>query len=250
MTIALVTGASKRIGLAIARHLAAKGYTIALHYHASRQDAEAAISLIQAEGGKAIAFHSNLEDPFAPEILLKDIAETLGPVRLLVNNASVFEPDTVETLDPALWERHFAVNIRAPLFLAQAFMRSLPSDEKGCIINIIDQRVLKPSPHFISYTLTKASLLTATRTMAQALAPRIRVNAVGPGPTLRNTRQSDEDFARQSEALLLGQGPSPQDIAEAVFYLAKAQSVTGQMIAVDGGQHLAWETPDVAGIAE
>jgi NAD(P)-dependent dehydrogenase (short-subunit alcohol dehydrogenase family) len=250
MATALITGASKRIGLAIARHLARQGHTIALHYNASQQEADEAVALIQSEGGKAVAFQADFMDPAAPERIFHQIIQTLGSVEVLINNASVFEPDTMETLDHALWERHCSVNLRAPLFLSQAFAKSQSRDKKRCIINVLDQRVLKSSPNFISYSLTKAALFTATKTMAQALAPHIRVNAVGPGPTLRNTRQSDDDFARQSAALLLGQGPSPDDIAEAVAYLVQARSVTGQMIAVDGGQHLAWETPDLSGIPE
>jgi NAD(P)-dependent dehydrogenase (short-subunit alcohol dehydrogenase family) len=169
---------------------------------------------------------------------------------LLVNNASLFEPDEVQSLHAALWERHFAVNLRAPAFLTRDFAHQVPDGQEGAVVNIIDQRVWKPNPQFFSYTLSKSALLTATRTMAQALAPRIRVNAIGPGPTLTSSRQSDGDFARQGEALPLRRPSTPEDIAEAVAFLAKARSVTGQMLAVDGGQHLAWETPDVLAVRE
>jgi NAD(P)-dependent dehydrogenase (short-subunit alcohol dehydrogenase family) len=183
--------------------------------------------------------------PRSEKAILAAAEAALGPVRLLVNSASAFERDAFADLDPERWERHFAVNLRAPVFLAREVARRLPEGAEGAVVHILDQRVWKPTPQFFSYTLAKAALWTATRTMAQALAPRMRVNAVGPGPTLPSPRQNLEDFQRQSAALPLGRGPTPDDIADAVAYLARARSVTGQMIAVDGGQHLAWETPDV-----
>ena len=167
-----------------------------------------------------------------------------------MNSASEFSPDELGTLGLEQWDRHFAVNLRAPVFLARDMARLLPAGQEGCVVNILDQRVWKLTPQFFSYTLTKAALFTATQTMAQALAPRIRVNAVGPGPTLKSVRQAEEDFARQEAAVLLGRGPRPEEIAEAVVFLARAPSVTGQMIAVDGGQHLIGQTPDVTGIEE
>jgi NAD(P)-dependent dehydrogenase (short-subunit alcohol dehydrogenase family) len=189
---------------------------------------------------------ADLADPGAVGSLI-DAASVLGPLNLLVNNASEFSPDEVGSLTPDLWDRHFAINLRAPVFLAQDFARQLPPGAKGSIVNVVDQRVWKLTPQFFSYTLTKAALFTATQTLAQALAPRIRVNAIGPGPTLSNVRQAGEDFEKQSAAVLLGRGPSPEEIAEAVVFLARSPSITGQMIAVDGGQHLAWETTDVFG---
>ena len=177
--------------------------------------------------------------------IIAQAGAALGPLTLLVNNASVFEPDDIGSLDEVGWERHFGVNLRAPVFLARDFAAQLPDGVDGAIINVIDQRVWKPTPHFLSYTLSKSALFTATQTMAQALAPRIRVNAVGPGPTLASSRQRRDDFARQGASVPLGHGPSPEEIAETVLFLATARSVTGQMIAVDGGQHLAWQTPDV-----
>jgi NAD(P)-dependent dehydrogenase (short-subunit alcohol dehydrogenase family) len=203
--------------------------------------------MIQAAGGQASVVEADLADPEAVGSLIDRAARALGPLTLLVNNASEFSPDEVGTLTPDLWDRHFAVNLRAPVFLAQDFARQLAPDGTGSIVNIVDQRVWKLTPQFYSYTLTKAALFTATRTLAQALAPRIRVNAIGPGPTLSNVRQAEEDFAKQSAAVLLGRGPSPDEIADAVVFLARSPSITGQMIAVDGGQHLAWETADVFG---
>jgi len=247
---ALVTGGAQRIGRRIVERLAGEGYAVAIHCRRSTDEAEAIATEIRKQGGRAAIVQADLADGRAVEGIVPEAVKALGPLTLLVNNASEFEPDEVETLSQERWDRHFAVNLRAPAFLARDFARQLPAGRQGSIVNIVDQRVWKLTPQFFSYTLTKAALFTATRTMAQALAPRIRVNAIGPGPTLSNVRQGDEDFAKQSEAVLLGRGGAPDEIADAVLYLAKAASVTGQMIAVDGGQHLAWETPDVAGIRE
>ncbi len=247
---ALVTGAAKRIGRAIAFRLADEGYAVAIHYRRSRADAEEVKAGIEGRGGRAAIVQADLADLRAVEGVLDKAGAALGPVALLVNNASLFEPDEVGNLAADLWERHFAVNLRAPAFLTRDFARQLPEGEDGVVVNIVDQRVWKLNPQFFSYTLSKAALFTATQTMAQALAPRVRVNAVGPGPTLTSSRQSAEDFARQGEALPLRRHPTPDDIAEAVVFLARAKSVTGQMLAVDGGQHLAWETPDVRAVRE
>ena len=196
---------------------------------------------------RAAVLGADLADPAAVAGLVPAARAALGPLGVLVNNASVFEPDAVGGLDLALWERHFAVNLRAPVFLAEAFAAQVEGE--GAVVNLIDQRVWKLTPRFFSYTLSKAALWTATRTLAQALAPRVRVNGIGPGPTFASARQAPEDFARQQAALPLGRGPSPEEIATAVRFLIEARTVTGQMIALDGGQHLAWQTPD-AGIRE
>jgi len=248
--VALVTGGAKRIGRAISLRLGRAGYAVAIHGRGPSEEAEALRVELTANGGLAAIVTGDLADPAAVDRLIPQAREALGPVKLLVNNASVFLPDDVRRLDLATWERHFAVNLRAPTFLAAAFAAQVPPKAEGAVVNILDQRVWRPTPQFFSYTLTKAALYTATKTMAQALAPRIRVNAVGPGPTLMSTRQTPEDFARQVAALPLGTGPTPDDIAEAVLMLANARTVTGQMIAPDSGQHLAWETPDVVGVSE
>jgi NAD(P)-dependent dehydrogenase (short-subunit alcohol dehydrogenase family) len=249
--VALVTGGARRIGRSIVERLAREGYGIAIHCRRSTGVADEIAARIRSAGACAEVVQADLADASSVERLVGDAARALGhPLTLLVNNASEFEPDEVATLSQERWDRHFAVNLRAPVFLSRDFARQLPRDCEGSIVNLVDQRVWKPTPQFFSYTLTKAALFAATQTMAQALAPRIRVNAIGPGPTLANERQGDEDFAKQAGAVLLGHGGTPEEIAEAVVYLANARSVTGQMIAVDGGQHLAWETPDVAGIRE
>ena len=248
--VALVTGGARRIGRAISLRLAQEGYAVAIHCHRSCGDATDLKAAIASGGGHAEILAADLADADALACLVGDAAAALGPLTLLVNNASVFEADEVQDLTPDLWDRHFSINVRAAVFLARDFARQVPETSEGAVINIIDQRVWKPTPQFFSYTLSKAALFTATRTMAQALAPRIRVNAVGPGPTLTSPRQNEDDFARQAKALLLGHGPTPEDIADAVVCLARARSVTGQMLAVDGGQHLAWQTPDIVGVTE
>jgi NAD(P)-dependent dehydrogenase (short-subunit alcohol dehydrogenase family) len=247
---ALVTGAARRIGRSIAEALSREGYAVAIHCHVSTGDAHGLAARIRQQGGLACVVEADLADPAEAEGLVGRAAREIGPIDLLVNNASQFGEDAFESLDRETWDRHFAVNLQAPVFLARDMARLLPSGRDGCIVNILDQRVWKPTPRFFSYTLSKAALWSATRTMAQALAPRIRVNAVGPGPTVRSQRQTGEDFARQEAAVLLERGPRPEEIAEAVLFLARAASVTGQMIAVDGGQHLVWQTPDVTGIEE
>ncbi|MBY5775427.1 SDR family oxidoreductase [Rhizobium leguminosarum] len=248
--VALVTGGAVRIGRAISEKLAASGYAVAVHVRAMNASATDFVTSIAAAGGDAILVDGDLSDQSTVETLVERASAELGPVTLLVNNASKFDPDDVLSLDSDLWEAHFAINLRAPAFLTRDMARQLPAHQVGAVVNIIDQRIWKLTPQFASYTLAKTALWAATRTFAQALAPRIRVNAVGPGPTLSNARQHPDDFARQSSGVLLGRGGSPAEIADAVIYLARAESVTGQMIAVDGGQHLAWQTPDVNGVSE
>lgn len=243
---ALITGAARRIGRAIAIRLAASGYAVAIHAHGSVADAEALVKEIANSGGRAVLVTGDLADAAALPELVTQAAARLGPLTLLVNNASTYEDDAIGSLDSAQWDRQFALNLRAPVFLAEAFAAQAPSDYDCCIINITDQRVFKPTPRQFSYTLTKGALGLATLTLAQALAPAIRVNAVAPGPVLPSPRQDEAAFARQVAALPLAHGPAPEDIAEAVFYLATATRVSGVTIAVDGGQHLAWMTPDAA----
>ncbi len=238
---ALITGGGRRIGRAIALALSRAGYDVVLHAHRSRAEAEKLAGDIQAAGGKAAVVLADLADHDAVRGLVP-AAAAFSPLTLLVNNAGAFEPDDIETLERAGFERTLAVNLAAPLFLAQAFAAQAP--QGASIVNVIDQRVFKPTPRFFSYTLSKSALHTATVTLAQALAPKLRVNAVAPGPTLPSPRQTQQQFAAQAASLPLKKGPSPEDVAAAVVYLAGASSVTGVTIAVDGGQHLSWRTPD------
>lgn len=247
---ALITGGAKRIGRAIAVSLAGQGFGVAIHCNRSRRDADELAAAIVARGGRAHVVQADLGDMAAAGGVVARAAEALGPVSLLVNNASVFEDDTVEDFDWATWDQHFALHLKAPVLLAREFAGALPAGAEGLVVNIIDQRVWKLSPRYFSYTLSKSALWTATQTMAQALGPHIRVNAIGPGPTLANVRQSEADFQAQVDGLILERGPELSEFGETIAYLWRARSVTGQMIAIDGGQHLAWQTPDVTGMKE
>jgi NAD(P)-dependent dehydrogenase (short-subunit alcohol dehydrogenase family) len=245
MAVALVTGAARRIGLKVAERLAAAGYDLALHCSEnSFEEAKGAANRL-ARSVKTFVIVADLLDAKAPARMIEAAARTLGPLSLLVNNASIFEEDTAFTVDLDLWERQFAINLRAPVLLTQEFVRQAPQGQAAAIVNILDQRVLRPTPQFFSYSLTKSALWSATRTMAQAFAPHVRVNAVGPGPVLPNEPQGAQGFAEEVAGVPLRHAVAEAEIADAVLYLAQARSVTGQMIAVDAGQHLAWETPDI-----
>ena len=241
----LVTGGAKRLGRAIALDLAAAGYAVAIHYNSSDVQAADLAAQIRAQGRSVALLKADLSCEEEVSHLIRRASEALGPIGALVNSASLFEDDDWNSATRQSWDQHMAVNLRAPFVLAQDFARALPQNCSGAIINLIDQRVLKPTPQFLTYSLSKAGLDWLTVTLAQALAPRIRVNAVGPGPTLRNQRQSEADFLRQRAATLLGAGAEPKDVCAAVRYLLAAPAVTGQLIAVDGGQHLSWQTADV-----
>lgn len=241
---ALVTGAAKRLGRAIAIDLARHGWNVAVHFNTSESDARATADSVRAEGRQAGLIRADLSNEEETGALVARAKETVGAINALVNCASIFEPDDWTTASRDSWDRHLAINLRAPFVLCQSFARALPAGEKGAVVNIIDQRVLKPTPQFLSYGVSKAALYWLNTTLAQSLAPRIRVNAVAPGPTIINARQSEGQFRRQREATVLGTGAEPQDICDAVRYLLTASAVTGEMIAVDGGQHLVWQTPD------
>jgi len=238
--VALVTGAARRIGRAIALMLAADGWAVAAHYHASRAPTEALVAEIVGAGGRAVALDADLADEAAVAALTPRAVAALGPLGCLVNNASAFENDTAATADRANWDAHFAINLRAPFVLMQGFAAQLPAAAAGAVINMLDQRVWNLTPYFVSYTVSKAALWTLTQTMALALAPRIRVNGIGPGPALPSPRQSAEQFDRQCASLPLKRGTSPDEIAAAVRFILAAPALTGQMIALDGGQHLGW----------
>lgn len=238
---ALITGGAKRIGAAMSRALAANGWFVVIHHRASA--IEAAL-LAEELAPDSAAISADLSDPAAVERLIDGAAECAGrPLSLLVNSASLFEHDSIETMTRASWTAHVETNLWAPLKLAQDFARQ--AGAHGQIVNLIDQRVLRPTPEFLSYATTKAALHALTVMLAQALGPKgVRVNAIAPGPTIRNARQTEHEFSAQSAATVLGRGAAPKDIADALLYLAGAHSVTGQMITVDGGQHLQWRTID------
>ena len=238
--VALVTGAARRIGAAIARDLARHGWAVAVHYRASEGEAEALAREIEAEGGRTATIACDLAREAEVETLIPRAVEALGPLTCLINNASVFEMDKIDSVTRESWDRHIETNLRAPLVLSQAFARQLPEGMNGNIVNLLDQRVWKLTPYFLSYTVAKSALWTLTRTLALALAPRIRVNGIGPGPALPSERQSLEQFRHQQAAVPLQHGPELAEIAAAVRFILASPSMTGQMIALDGGEHLAW----------
>jgi NAD(P)-dependent dehydrogenase (short-subunit alcohol dehydrogenase family) len=240
---ALVTGGAKRIGRALALALAEDGFAVAVHYHRSNEAAEAVVDTVRRGGGDAVALGADLADEDMVRGLVPQAERALGPIGVLVNNAGVFGDDTVETATRQGWDLHLAVNLRAPFVLMQDFASRLPADKGGAIVNMLDERVWSLTPFFVSYTVTKAALWTLTQTMALALAPRIRVNGIGPGPTLPSPRQSPEQFARQYATMPLQRGTSPQEVAAALRFILSAPAMTGQMIALDGGQHLGWGQP-------
>ena len=246
MKSVLVTGAARRLGRAIALDLAGAGWNVAVHYNGSAAEAEETAAAARGQGARAVALQADLAREDQTAGLVDRAREAVGPLTALINSASLFENDDWQTASRASWDAHMGINLRAPFVLAQAFARQLPPGVEGNIINIVDQRVLKPTPQFLSYSLSKAGLHWLTTTLAQGMSPKVRVNAVGPGPTLRNARQSEADFERQRHATILERGADPADVCAGVRYLLAAPAVTGQMIAVDGGQHLAWQTPDVA----
>lgn len=238
--VALVTGAAHRIGRAISRDLAKAGWAVAVHYRDSKDAAIAAAAEIEGSGGRAQAIHADLALSADAEQLIPQVANALGPVSCLINNASVFERDALGNATPESWDAHLDTNLRAPMLLMQAMASGLPDGVEGNIINILDQRVWNLTPHFMSYTVSKAGLWTLTQTAALALAPRIRVNGIGPGPVLPSTRQTKADFEKQVVALPLARGPGVEEICTTVRFILSAKSMTGQMIALDGGQHLSW----------
>tara|TARA_B100000315_G_scaffold245665_1_gene271856 strand:+ start:7548 stop:8318 length:771 start_codon:yes stop_codon:yes gene_type:complete len=239
----LVTGGAKRIGREIAFALAEDGWQVAVHYNDSSVDADKVVQEISAAGGTAISLPADLTDESAVAAMIPAIADQLGPVTGVVNNASIFEEDSVLSATKQTWDSHMAVNLRAPFLLMQSLAENLPSNEKANIINIIDQRVENLTPHFTSYTVSKSALWTLTQTAAAALAPNIRVNAIGPGPTLPSTRQSDDQFERQIELTPLQIQVDPKEISAAVRFILATSSMTGQLLSLDSGQHLGWAQP-------
>ncbi len=255
---ALVTGAGKRLGRAMALELARHGHDIAVHYATSQDAAEGVAQEIRAIGQNAVTLRADLLDEAQVMDLVPGAAKALGgPVNVLVNNASIFDYDNISSATRTNWDRHMESNLRAPFVLTQELARMVPdpvpdeNDEpvaQGLVINMIDQRVRKLTPEFMTYTIAKMGLWAFTQTAAQALAPRVRVNAIGPGPTLQGHRQSDRHFQNQRKATLLHRGANASDISAALAYFLNAPAVTGQLLCVDGGQHLGWQTPDVLGV--
>jgi len=254
---ALVTGAGKRLGAAMALYLARRGHDVAIHYATSADAAENVAAQVRALGRSAVTLQADLLEDAQTETLVPLAVQALGPLGILINNASVFEHDRLENATRAGWDRHMQSNLRAPFLLTQGFAAQVPGGAvdaagepcaSGLVINMVDQRVRKPTPEFMTYTLAKMGLWALTQTAAQALAPDIRVNAIGPGPTLQGARQSEDHFKAQRAATILQRGADPDGICAALGYFLDAPAVTGQLLCVDGGQHLAWQTPDVLGV--
>ncbi len=244
----LITGAAHRIGRAIALDLASHGWAVGVHYNQSQSAAEELAQEIRKSGGRAETVCADLAREDDAQALIATAAEGIGPLTCLINNASLFEYDSVQTASAESWNDHLNVNLRAPFVLTQRFAEQVPDGAEGNVINILDQRVWRLTPHFVSYTVSKSALWTLTRTMAMALAPRIRVNGIGPGPTLASERQSEEQFEAQCRSTPLQRGASPQEICDGVRFILTAGAMTGQMIALDGGQHLPWPSPNAGQI--
>lgn len=258
MPLALVTGGARRLGRAMAVYLAQRGWDVAVHYASSQSDAEETVAAIRALGREAHAFPADILDEAQTQALIPIVAAHFGqPVTCLINNASIFEYDRLETASRESWDRHFESNLRAPFVLTQEMAKHVPDPQfdeygepvaQGLVVNLIDQRVRKLTPEFMTYTLAKMGLWAFTRTAAQGLAPRVRVNAIGPGPTLQGGRQSAEHFQKQRSNTVLGRGANTSDVTVALGFLLDSPAVTGQLICVDGGQHLGWKTPDILGL--
>lgn len=257
MSKALITGAGKRLGRAMALYLAERGHDVAVHFASSSDAAEEVAAMIRAKGQKACTLQADLLNEDAIQSLTARAIDGLGgPLTVLINNASIFEYDNIETATRDSWDRHMESNLRAPFVLTQHFAAQLSEPEtddrdepiaSGLVVNMIDQRVRKLTPEFMTYTIAKMGLWAFTQTAAQGLAPKCRVNAIGPGPTLRGGRQSEAHFAKQRAATILERGSNTSDITAALGYFLESPAITGQLLCVDGGQHLGWQTPDVIG---
>lgn len=247
---ALVTGGARRIGRGIAMALAEAGFDVAIHCHTSREDADQTARDIRERGRDAVVLQASLSDETAVRGLVASAASALGPIGVLVNNASSFERDAWQDASRESWDAHIEPNLRAPFVLMQDFAKALPAEARGLIVNLLDERVWSLTPHFVSYTVSKAALWTLTQTMALALAPRIRVNGIGPGPTMPSLRQTPEQFEQQCASVPLRHGSSPEEIGHAVLAMLQLPSLTGQMMALDGGQHLQWSPAGMPAVEE
>jgi NAD(P)-dependent dehydrogenase (short-subunit alcohol dehydrogenase family) len=246
MNVAIVTGGARRVGRAIVEDLAGHGWAVAIHCNRSRADGDALAAAINGKGGRAAVVVADLVKTESVANVVADTVSALGAPTLLVNNAATYERDTFGNLDLTAWRRQMAINFESPVFLADAFARAVPADAEGNIVSIIDQVVWRPTPRNVSYALAKSGLWTATQMLAQALAPRIRVNGIAPGPTLPNDRQSQDRFLQQARSVLLERGPELAEFGRAIRFFVENRSITGQLIGLDGGQHLSWATPDTA----
>ncbi len=247
---ALVTGAAKRLGREIALGLARDGWDIAVHYRASETDARATVAEIEALGRRAVAFSGDLSDEFQTQNLVPRVIAHFGTLGCIVNSASLFDYDDAQSFEQAQLDAHMRCNTAAPILLAQALHAATPDGEQAVVINLLDQKLFNPNPDFLSYTLSKAALHTATTLLATALAPKLRVVGLAPGLTLVSGDQTEEGFAKAHRQTVLGKSSTPADIAQAACYLAGAHGVTGTTLLVDGGQHLLPMNRDVMFVAK
>lgn len=240
---ALVTGGGRRLGRAFALALAEAGFDVAVHCHRSHRDAEEVARRIGELGRRAVVVLADLEREEEAVQVVEVATTALGPLGLLVNSASVFELDNLATADRRSWDRHLETNLRAPVVLTHELVRLLPPDAAGLVVNVLDQRIMNLTPNFLSYSVAKMGLWAATQVLARELAPRVRVNAIGPGPTLPHPQMSEEKFQALVDALPLGRGPTPEELAAALLFIVGQPAMTGQMLTLDGGQQLGWLTP-------
>jgi NAD(P)-dependent dehydrogenase (short-subunit alcohol dehydrogenase family) len=255
---ALITGGARRLGAAMVAELAEAGWAVAIHCNGSVDEAEAVADAVRGAGGRAAVLQADLMDESQTDALVPRATQALGaPLSLLINNASIFEHDRMGAMTRRSWDRAVETNLRAPMVLTQAFGEQAPRAEtdprglpraRACVVNMLDQRVLKPTPEFMSYGVAKAGLWAFTRMAAQGMAPHVRVNAIGPGPTMQGERQSRAHFDAQQAATLLQRGADSGDIRAGLRYILDADGFTGQILALDGGQHLVWRTADIQGV--
>jgi NAD(P)-dependent dehydrogenase (short-subunit alcohol dehydrogenase family) len=242
---ALVTGAARRLGRAMALGLAEDGWDVAIHCNRSAGEAAEVEALVRGMGRRCTVIEADLADEAATLGVVPAATAALGPLGLLVNNASIFELDRLETMTRESWDRHIAINLRSPLVLAQAFAARLPDAAEGLILNMLDQRVENLTPNFLSYSVSKMGLWGATQVLARQLAPRIRVNAIGPGPALKPAEVSDADWAALERTVPLRRGTSPGEIVAALRFIIAMRSMTGQLVTLDGGMQMGWLTPGI-----
>ena len=245
----IITGGATRIGAAIAKSIASFDTKITIHYNTSKKNAGKIKSELENLGSEVFLIKANLENQKQTESLLKQAYQKMKGVDCLINNASVFENDNLLNFSEKSFAKHLNINLRAPSILSKSFKKYIKQNE-GCIINIIDQRVEKLTPFFFSYTLSKASLATLTKISAMKLAPNIRVNGISPGPTLKNKRQSERHFKKQWKSTLLKKKVDLENICNGVKFLIENKNITGEIINIDSGQRLAWQTPDIINTKE
>ena len=246
----LITGSSQRIGRELCLYFAKKGWNIAIHFNKSKKQSKFLKKEIEKYGVKCICIQGNLLNIKIIKKIVTTAIKNLGSINCIINNASIFNNDNILNFSEKSWNEHIKINLLAPAAFIKEFSKIKNLSKNKSIINILDQRIFKLTPHFFSYTISKTGLQTITKTAAMKLAPTIRVNAIAPGPVLKNKRQTEKHFNKQSKNTLLGKTVKIEDICKTAYLLANSETITGQIIAVDSGQSLNWKTPDMIGINE